>query len=332
MPLTIHPPRRPSITTAPEPAYGAPTHDSAVAPRSNVRSASPVPPPTSPLTPVPRPAVPVLNHNHVVAPPPADVPSVPQSSPSCSPALPPTQFIEQLPSRPFSDADNTDAIALRAAISSLQIQRKRAQDDMRTLQRVKEDAVAHPEEFKQELLARARAAKSKAHPATPLQRTTPPSDTSSPSEKDAGAGAADARSSRPEHHLDDEVPDSQRSASPLSSFNSAPSTAPLPQQISTSDNFRFRTPQMQNVVRCPPINWAKYHIVGEPLERMHRVQQERPSDGLGGEGRATIAAPYSPFTDVLEKDVGVGYRRGEGRKDSAAGEGHSRKGSNLVGV
>ncbi|KAJ9631703.1 hypothetical protein H2203_000102 [Taxawa tesnikishii (nom. ined.)] len=301
MPLTIHPPRRPSITTAPEPAYGAPTHDSAVAPRSNVRSASPVPPPTSPLTPVPRPAVPVLNHNHVVAPPPADVPSVPQSSPSCSPALPPTQFIEQLPSRPFSDADNTDAIALRAAISSLQIQRKRAQDDMRTLQRVKEDAVAHPEEFKQELLARARAAKSKAHPATPLQRTTPPSDTSSPSEKDAGAGAADARSSRPEHHLDDE--------------HSTP-----PQQISTSDNFRFRTPQMQNVVRCPPINWAKYHIVGEPLERMHRVQQERPSDGLGGEGRATIAAPYSPFTDVLEKDVGVGYRRGEGRKDSAAGK------------
>lgn len=81
-------------------------------------------------------------------------------------------------------------------------------------------------------------------------------------------------------------------------------------------------PGPQNVVRCPPINWAKYHVVGESLDILHEEQRNRPSQGQvrrDGEGvgtrapEAVIAAPYSPFTDSLG-DEGVRTKRGKGRE------------------
>lgn len=66
-------------------------------------------------------------------------------------------------------------------------------------------------------------------------------------------------------------------------------------------------PRPQNVIRMPPINWAKYHIIGEPLDRMHEEQRQRP---VSGEPRQSdpaqrapehvLAAPYQPLTDRLE--------------------------------
>lgn len=65
-------------------------------------------------------------------------------------------------------------------------------------------------------------------------------------------------------------------------------------------------PGPQNVVRCPPVNWAKYHIVGDPLEKLHDEQRRRPTPGqphMDEEPINTtehvIAAPYSPWTDRL---------------------------------
>jgi hypothetical protein len=62
-------------------------------------------------------------------------------------------------------------------------------------------------------------------------------------------------------------------------------------------------PAPQNVVRCPPINWEKYHIVGEPLDKLHKEQRLRPTTGEPAEsGKAPdhiIAAPYRPFVDQL---------------------------------
>ncbi len=59
-----------------------------------------------------------------------------------------------------------------------------------------------------------------------------------------------------------------------------------------------KIPTAQDVFRCPPVNWSKYHIVGEPLDRMHEEQRLRPAPGELSRERApehVIAAPYSPF-------------------------------------
>lgn len=85
-------------------------------------------------------------------------------------------------------------------------------------------------------------------------------------------------------------------------------------------------PTPQNVVRCPPINWNQYGIVGDSLEKLHKDQVERPTEGVpqkmgsdgvlvsGGEGvrRAAdlgVAAPYQPGRDKIEKEK-MGTRKG----------------------
>ena len=79
-------------------------------------------------------------------------------------------------------------------------------------------------------------------------------------------------------------------------------------------------PAPQNVVRCPPINWNQYAVVGEPLEKIHRDQIERPSEGFPArvgpdgqiipgdegqrrhsEGGVMITAPYQPGRDKIDK-------------------------------
>lgn len=253
------------------------------------------------------------------------------------------EYIAQPPSVPFDLDDNTDAIALRAAISSLQMQRQRAQEDMRQLQRVKREAVAHPEEWRRGLLDRyARKRRASQGRGRPGGRSPGMEDGG-----DARAGAeaegmdVDGGGEVDEQHVL-EVPETQQSggwpsfgSSTGSHFAPAPPPPPPPGDLD-HDHDPFQTPSMQNVVRMPPINWAKYHIIGEPLERMHRVQQSRPSDGLGGEGRATIAAPYSPFTDSL--DSGQHSPRDVGdRKDSGCNAAEmlhpmqTRRGSRMLG-
>lgn len=69
---------------------------------------------------------------------------------------------------------------------------------------------------------------------------------------------------------------------------------------------RFGTiPAPQSVVRCPPVNWAQYHVVGEALDKLHEEQRLRPSSGepQRDEPRRAppqvVAAPYRPFVDKL---------------------------------
>jgi hypothetical protein len=62
-------------------------------------------------------------------------------------------------------------------------------------------------------------------------------------------------------------------------------------------------PAPQNVVRMPPINWAKYSVVGEPLDRMHAEQLRRPYPGEPRQARAPehlLASPYRPLVDQLD--------------------------------
>jgi hypothetical protein len=87
-------------------------------------------------------------------------------------------------------------------------------------------------------------------------------------------------------------------------------------------------PKPQNVVRCPPINWAQYAVVGESLDKLHAEQQRAPAQGSpavvspggtyefkgGGQGGnpgeelVGIAAPYTPGRDKLEKKAKGGRK------------------------
>ena len=80
-----------------------------------------------------------------------------------------------------------------------------------------------------------------------------------------------------------------------------------------------RIPGPQNVVRCPPVKWEKYAVVGESLDKMHQDQLKIMNEGMpqkyvdgqyhfGGEGHRRegylgneIGVPYTPGKDLIEK-------------------------------
>ncbi|KAL9056312.1 MAG: hypothetical protein Q9162_003003 [Coniocarpon cinnabarinum] len=65
------------------------------------------------------------------------------------------------------------------------------------------------------------------------------------------------------------------------------------------EHASMKIPGPQNIVRCPPINWEKYHIIGEPLDRMHEDQRIRPTPGQpwSEEREAVASGSYEPSRD-----------------------------------
>lgn len=186
-------------------------------------------------------------------------PSYSPVTPTIQPAgLAPTstqhQWINQPPTEPVSLEENPDAIAVRAAISILQLQRQQSLQDIKDLNKMKTAALKDPEAF----LADLRAGK---------------------------LSNRDKKDSASHDNIDS-----------LSSVNGIP-----------SGHSSFGTiPEAQNIVRAPAINWSKYHIVGEPLDKLHEVQRRRPDLGEveseeynGNRPEYAIAAPYRPFVDKL---------------------------------
>jgi len=176
------------------------------------------------------------------------------------------------PSQPISMSDNPDAIALRAAMSILQIQRQQALRDMKTLEQQKIKASADPEAF-------ARGVSEGRIQARGVQGIIPTAD-----EQDQDEDS--------EVDVSSDNPGSTRvggDGGKVELFGTIPSA--------------------QNVVRMPPVNWAKYHIVGESLDKLHEEQRARPSPGqplrdenLRPRERApesVIAAPYNPWVDKV---------------------------------
>ena len=154
---------------------------------------------------------------------------------------------------PVSLDDNSDAIAMRAAISILQMQRQQSLKDIKDLEKMRKAAADNPEAFANDL---------NSGKLTPQPR--------------AGVDV-DA-----EDNSDDERPE-------------------------TSEDSQFgKFPAPQNVVRAPPIEWSKYHIVGEPLDRMHDAQRGYPGFGdgmLNAVGKPqphVIASPYKAFADNFD--------------------------------
>lgn len=204
------------------------------------------PPPVSPLTPTLPPA----------RLPDATSPQQPLPSPLARPCLThsshPAAVAAIAPPPPaLLDFDsNPDVLALRSAISVLQVQKKRATADVHALSKARDAALDDPDAFVRDLVA---------------------GKVNAPRRRD-GDGASKDWSS---------------------------------------------LPQPQDVVRCPPINWAQYAVVGSSLDKLHAEQVSRPTQGtpasvgadgtyeFRGDGRRDrypgVAAPYAPTKDRIER-------------------------------
>lgn len=169
-------------------------------------------------------------------------------------------FIDEPQPVPVSLNDNSDAIALKAALSILQMQKQQSQRDIKQLDKMKAAANKEPEAFVDALKA---GKLNKAPPSAVV---------------DIGH-EGDSDEERPAVKVSDSI-------KPEYDFG--------------------QFPNPQNVVRCPPINWAKYHVVGESLDKIHEEQRQRPEPGNARRDEFdrppehAIAAPYRPFVDKLE--------------------------------
>ncbi len=242
--------------------------------------ASPVAPAYSPITPRAQPALP------------ATLPPLPDNTPQISSPPSTAVFIPEPAPQPFSSEDSTDAIALRAAISSLQFQKKKAQDDIRALEKIKQKALDEPELFKTELAAgRLQEQKPKIGDLRAILDHEGSDDDDDEVVLGASADDGDVEMKS------EEGPD-------LEAQGKKNNTKPF-----------HHIPGPQNIVRMPYINWDKYHITGAPLDSMHEQQRKWPGSTTYGTDRGreyAVAAPYSPWLDSLD---GQGQQR-VGRNDS----------------
>ncbi|OJJ46190.1 hypothetical protein ASPZODRAFT_97854 [Penicilliopsis zonata CBS 506.65] len=221
------------------------------------RPGTPPRPPYSPVTPVLAHLAPASPGTTSIVPP-ASSPSPTSLLPS---SFPPPQsgplFAAEPQPVPISESENPDAIALRSAISILQLQKQQSLRDLQTLDRLKMAAAVDPERFAQELAAGKLSASTGSF-----------------------IGFSDEREDTEDITL---------------------------QNTTTSTPTLGKLPTPQNVVRMPPINWAKYQIVGDPLDKMHEEQRLRPSLGEPRRGDPSqraeeyvLASPYRPLVDKLE--------------------------------
>ena len=288
-----HPTAFPPNLPAPGPAFPPPASAPNVTP-SDPGHRSPTAPEFSPISPRPAPALPTA---HPSIPPAASHESgTSASTPAthgASTAIAPTEYVTAPPPQPFSSEDSIDAIALRAAISSLQYQKSRAQKDLRTLDTLKRAAVENPDLFRAELIAGRFREEEKSSARDWLTAL----DSDSSTEAGDEGGAEKAR-----HDGDDEV---------MADASDPPPFANIPGP--------------QNVVRMPHVNWDKYHIHGPALDALHERQRRWP--GIAGPGREfAVAAPYSPWLDdVGRKDSGLSTRGVESEHPMATRKSGARK-------
>ncbi|XDG06539.1 hypothetical protein ABKA04_006154 [Annulohypoxylon sp. FPYF3050] len=287
-----------------------PPNPTPIIPSANIptRSTSPQRPPISPITPPLNP----------IAMPPRRTYTHTSQQPQTSIAAP-------LP-EPIDFDTNPDVLALKSAISVLQLQRRKAEADIAALAKVKSAAMADPGAFVRDLTS------GRVGMEEPSRAS---SDDDSDSDEEMGDANANA-------DVDEKPLPSPATAIPSQHPNGAASTSEqLPQtQPNTTTNpfIKFESPappttkptpkpqpppwtklpKPQNVVRCPPINWSQYAVVGESLDKLHAEQLRRPTQGvpasLAADGRyefsaapgrqeryVGIAAPYAPGKDRIDR-------------------------------
>lgn len=253
-------------------------------------SDSTIPPPPPPLTPT----APITTTQKTQT---FTTPADGAVKPPGSEMSPPPQVTRQPAPALISERENEnpDAIALRSAISVLQMQKRQAEREIRTLDRMKRAAAEDPEGFVRELLRGSLESRGGDlfHPTAPgheaSEQQVKIEEEDEAEEEDGGSGDRM------------EVDGVERSSGQQAQRRSAggePETA------------RFGAiPKPQNVVRMPHVNWAKYHIIGEPLDKLHEEQRKRPSPGEPRRGMPVspsrapehhVAAPYRPFAEKID--------------------------------
>ncbi|KAH8820369.1 hypothetical protein F5884DRAFT_849632 [Xylogone sp. PMI_703] len=298
-----------TVNTAPSAATGTPAAGSQVTTtppngRSNTgshsRSSSPVQPPYSPITPTLGPARLPTAASTSTSPRAQDgssalTTSTTQLTRIYSHSQPNQTSMPQPPLERISFDSNPDALALKSAISILQIQQRKAVGDIQNLQRIKERAMEDPEGF-----ARALAAGKVKTRSDPLFSPSAMDEDDEDDEEDAGGAYNNGNGGS-------RIPGSS-----------------MPATLEESTTAWPVIPTPQNIVRCPPINWTQYAIIGDSLDKLHADQQAKPTDGVPakpgpdgtlvfGEGprrlsEAVLAAPYTPGKDRIEKPKKAGKR------------------------
>jgi hypothetical protein len=279
------------------------------------------------------------------------------------------------PTQPIDFDSNPDVLALKSAISILQLQRARATADIQSLSRARDAALARPAAFAADLEAGrvqvegdalfggARAARG----ATAAAADDSPSSSDSDSESDSNEDDDDdddpaKQEETPESETKADGGDGDTPMTDTPAMADGPSNPPQPPNppLATATTTATATkpkrkkgkqkpttsspaappwqtlPKPQSIVRCPPINWAQYGIVGESLDKLHAEQVAAPTPGApmalgpggtyefkagaadqggsaagGGEQPRRlvgVAAPYNPMRDKVEKK-GKGGKR-----------------------
>ncbi|KAI1208833.1 uncharacterized protein F4807DRAFT_135483 [Annulohypoxylon truncatum] len=270
---------------------------------------SPITPPLNPIALPPRPA-----YTHSA--------QRPQTTGVAPPAPEPIDF----------DA-NPDVLALKSAISVLQLQRRKAEADMAALSRVKAAALADPRAFVRDLTEGRVGMEGAGGEGGGEGPASSDSDSDEDSDEDMDGADADAdekasasaaggqhapsgaSSNQPDTSANPHIkPDSGVKPEPSTSS----STAATSRRTKPQPSPWARLPKPQNIVRCPPINWSQYAVVGESLDKLHAEQVSRPTQGVpavvAADGRyefgaATgkqerlvgIAAPYAPGKDRIDR-------------------------------
>jgi hypothetical protein len=319
------------------------------------RSSSPVRPPISPIPPP-------LNATGLPAVPPFPTASGQLSNPAALPfgqgrpsfAHPsqadmaqPGMSMVPPPAPAISFDENPDALALQSAISILQMQRAKATGDIQALARAKRAALADPRAFATDLAAgRVRTEGDR------LFVEDGAGDSGSDMEEESDDDSADDDEDQESEPSDEDEsgdvkmemgpgPSIQGESSAQGAAAAASKSAKArrkrkgkqkssdagPSRTAATDAKAWRRlPKPQNVVRCPPINWTQYGVVGESLDKLHAEQRAAPTLGkpamlgpggtfefragdtvpTGGQQRRLVgvAAPYAPGKDKIDKKKG----------------------------
>ncbi|KAI9894203.1 MAG: hypothetical protein M1814_004057 [Vezdaea aestivalis] len=161
---------------------------------------------------------------------------------------PPSTQSQPLPSQtiqahhPATLAKNTDAIAVRAALSILTLQRQRAEQHIYQLDDLNAAARRDPALFLKAL----EAGKLRGEDGREVKRRRV--------EVGDSAEEEDDDDEEEEEEEEDEGEGEEESTFPV-------------------------FPAPQSIVRCPPINWAKYRILAAPLDKIHELELRAPSLG-----------------------------------------------------
>jgi len=326
----------PGLTIRTDPAataHGATNpHNQSSAPPTRT-SSSPTRPPVSPITPTfePRqlPGGASGNNPGSTSSATNNIPGFALGRPLFTHTQPDQAGIAPPPAEPIAFDDNPDVLALKSAISILQLQRVRAAADMQTLRRAKDAALADPTAFVADLTT-GRVGVEGDQLIFPVADGM---DVDSSSDED---DVDDVEKSEGDDDLTAGVKSEEPSGSEASTLRPTPGLSQKRRRgkqkdaPSPSSSAWGKLPKPQSVVRCPPVNWAQYGVVGESLDKLHAEQVTAPTLGapavLGaggsyefkaGDGQPLseaarrlpgIAAPYIPGKDRIDKKA-KGARR-----------------------